>query len=97
VLPGDLPRFDLDDGQREFLISAKRKEIRDERVPESESHEMGLQISCRFHAEATQETGVWGAASASGRIVSRFASSTIWSSFAFDFLGTVENSMPIAT
>src|SRR5437867_3775782 len=43
--PGDSPRFDLYDGPREFLISAKRKEIHDERVPEPEPYEMGLQIS----------------------------------------------------
>ena len=42
ALPGDSPRFDLYDGLREFLISAKRKEIHDERIPEPEPYEMGL-------------------------------------------------------
>ncbi|MDR0673402.1 MAG: hypothetical protein LBF93_07045, partial [Zoogloeaceae bacterium] len=31
ALPGDSPRFDLYDGRREFLISAKGKELHDER------------------------------------------------------------------
>jgi len=44
-MPGDSPRFDLYDGLREFLISAKRKEIHNERLPEPEPYEMGLQIS----------------------------------------------------
>ena len=38
ALPGDSPRFDLYDGLREFLISAKRKEIHNERVPEPEPY-----------------------------------------------------------
>src|SRR5881396_1795404 len=50
--PGDSPRFDLYDGPREFLISAKRKEIHDERVPEPEPYEMGLQISRGVYSEA---------------------------------------------
>src|SRR5881409_3445449 len=55
--PGDSPRFDLYDGPREFLISAKRKEIHDERVPEPEPYEMGLQISRGVYSEATEEAG----------------------------------------
>ena len=66
-MPGDSPRFDLYDGRREFLISAKRREIHYERVSEPESHEMGLQVSRGVHTEATQETGVRCAASAPGR------------------------------
>ena len=54
-MPGDSPRFDLYDGRREFLISAKRKEIHGERLPEPESYEMGLQIPRGFHTEATEE------------------------------------------
>ena len=45
ALPGDSPRFDLYEGRRELLISAKRKEIHDERVPEPEPYEMGL-LTC---------------------------------------------------
>src|SRR3989454_3217900 len=56
--PGDSPRFDLYDGPREFLISAKRKEIHDERVPEPEPYEMGLQISRGVYSEATEEAGI---------------------------------------
>ena len=50
-MPGDSPRFDLYDGLREFLISAKRKEIHNERVSEPESYEMGLQISRGVYTE----------------------------------------------
>ncbi len=71
ALPGDSPRFDLYDGRCEFLISAKRKEIHDERVSESESHEMGLQVSRGVHTEEAQEANVRNAASALGRVVSR--------------------------
>src|SRR5437899_6100057 len=56
--PGDSPRFDLYDGPREFLISAKRKEVHDERVPEPEPYEMGLQISRGVYSEATEEAGI---------------------------------------
>ena len=71
ALPGDSPRFDLYDGLREFLISAKRKEIHNERVPEPESYEMGLQISRGIHTEAEKETNIWSTTSALGRNVPR--------------------------
>lgn len=45
ALPGDSPRFDLYEGRREFLISAKRKEIHNERVPEPES----TRWDCKYH------------------------------------------------
>ena len=41
-MPGDSPGFDLYDGQCEFLISTKRKEIHDERISEPEPYEVGL-------------------------------------------------------
>lgn len=71
AMPGDSPRFDLYDGLREFLISAKRKEIHDERVPEPESYGMGLQISRGIYPEATEEAHLRSAAPAFGRGVSR--------------------------
>jgi IS5 family transposase len=71
AMPGDSPRFDLYDGLREFLISAKRKEIHNERVPEPESYEMGLQISRGIHTEAAEEARLRSAAPTSGRDVSR--------------------------
>gem|GEM_PF-3318355 len=71
ALPGDSPRFDLYDGLREFLISTKRKGIRNERVPEPEPYEMGLQISRGVYTEAAEEACLRGAAPAFGRDVSR--------------------------
>ena len=71
AMPGDSPRLDHYDGRREFLISAKRKEIYDERVPEPESYGMGLQVPRGICTEATQEAGVRGVALALGRVVSR--------------------------
>ena len=53
-MPGDSPRFDLYDGLREFLISANRKEIHNERVAEPELYEMGLQISRGVYTEAAE-------------------------------------------
>ena len=66
ALPGDSPRFDLCDGLREFLISAKRKEIHNERVSEPKPYEMGLQISRGIHSEASKETDIRSVASAFG-------------------------------
>ena len=58
-MPGDSPGFDLYDGQCEFLISTKRKEIHDERVSEPESYEMGLQVSwCSYEATKKKVFGV---------------------------------------
>lgn len=72
---GDSPRFDLYDGLREFLISAKRKGIHNERLPEPEPepepYEMGLQISRGIYTEETEEAHIWSASSALGRDVSR--------------------------
>jgi hypothetical protein len=53
ALPGGSPMFDLYDGLCEFLISAMRKRIRNERVPESEPYEMGLQISRGVYTDQT--------------------------------------------
>lgn len=64
ALPGDSPRFDLYDGLREFLISAKRKEIHNERIPESEPYEMGLQISRGNYTEVAKEACLRSAAPA---------------------------------
>src|SRR3989442_14565633 len=58
--PGDSPRFDLYDGPREFLISAKRKEIHDERVPEPEPYEMGLQISRGVYSKRRKKPEIRG-------------------------------------
>src|SRR5579871_4570132 len=56
-MPGDSPRFDLYDGQRESpSLRQKTLEITSERVSESESYEMGLQISCGIYPEAAQES-----------------------------------------
>lgn len=69
ALPGGSPRFDLYDGLREFLNSTKRKEIHNERLPESESYEMGLQISHGVYSEDAKEAYFWGSTSAFGRDV----------------------------
>ena len=61
-MPGDSPGFDLYDGRREFLISAKRKEIHDERVrgvqcrrvPQGES---AIQIARKFGGRQKNSTG----------------------------------------
>lgn len=62
-MPGDSPSFGLYDGLREFLISAKRKKIHDERIPEPEPYVMGLQISCGVYTEASEEADFRCAAS----------------------------------
>lgn len=49
-MPGDSLEFDLYIRLREFLISAKGKEIHDEGLLEPESCEMGLQYHVVFIA-----------------------------------------------
>src|ERR1700687_4901820 len=66
-MPGDSPRFDLYDGRRESPnLRQKTQEITDERISESESHQMGLQISRGVHPEAAQAEDLRGVAQAPG-------------------------------
>src|SRR5262249_2679269 len=74
AMPGDSPGFDLYDGRCEFLISAKRKEIHDERVPEPEPYEMGLQIPHGVYTEPTKEASVRSAAGKPWEIFHELAS-----------------------
>ena len=61
----DSPGFDLYDGRCESpSLRQKTQEITDERVPESESHEMGLQIPRRIHPEETEAGDLRGVATA---------------------------------
>jgi len=65
-MPEDSPRSDLYDGLREFLVSATRKEIRDEKLPEPDPYEMGLKISRGVCSEAAEEACFRSAAQAIG-------------------------------
>lgn len=68
---GDSREFDLFGGRREFSISAKRKEVQDERLSEPESHEIGRQIGRRTDELRTgrgrHPHQAWGAALALGQ------------------------------
>ena len=46
----------------DFPNSAKSYGVHDEKIPEPEPHEMGLQVSCCIYPEAAEEEAVWGAA-----------------------------------
>jgi hypothetical protein len=71
AMPGHSPRFGLYDGLRELLISAKRREIHNEGLPEPEPYEVGLPISRGIYIEAAEEERPWSAAKTFGRDVSR--------------------------
>src|SRR3990170_5848637 len=67
-MPGDSPRFDLYDGRRDSpSLRQKTLEVTSERVSESESYEMGLQIPRGVYSEAAQEDDFRGAAQTSRR------------------------------
>src|SRR3972149_5338192 len=67
-MPGDSPGFDLYDGRRDSpSLRQKTLEVTSERVSESESYEMGLQIPRGVYSEAAQEDDFRGAAQTSRR------------------------------